>query len=443
MTPLFSDPALWTGVIVGAGAVGLPLGRKVSTHRARSRALQSQVTTAESAAAASRQQLAEAGEAIGRLHEEAEYLASVHLPALVAALQHGLADGDLPSEFLHPDVAASPTGQAFLVVRDHTRKLSIAASEQAEGSARVAVGAVTGSVMALVNELTLAITNLLNAEHDETLLARVQPIDHAASQLARRLQVVSALTDRWPGRQREDAPLLDVVRGAVSRVRDFPRVRVPYESAHYIAGRVVEPLVLALAEFLDNACRQSAPTTPVEVSILEGHNGLTIQVHDAGPGMSPEALEMAKHRLSGEHPVRLTELRNPPSFGLLGVGALAARYGFRADVDEQQSIHGGVRAVLFVPRMLLAAVPAPHQTATATAPRHRAHTAAAPAPLPPENHGFDVADDGLPMRRRHAAAPPGGPARPAAEPPSPDAGAALAAFMDGTRSARALSDEES
>ncbi|WP_181803679.1 ATP-binding protein [Streptomyces shenzhenensis] len=134
-------------------------------------------------------------------------------------------------------------------------------------------------------------------------------------------------------------------------------MEVPRESAHHVAGRYVEPVVLAMAELLDNAARHSAPTTPVEVSFLETHHGVSVQIHDAGPGMRPEAREEAARRLSGKHPVRLTELRTPPSFGHLGVGALAARYGFRVSVDEEHSVHGGVRAVLYLPRELLAAPP--------------------------------------------------------------------------------------
>jgi hypothetical protein len=278
----------------------------------------------------------------------------------------------------------------------------------------------------------------------------VQPIDHAASQLSRRLQILGVLVGMWPGRQRDDASLLDAVRGGVSRIRDFSRVRVPHESAYYVAGRYVEPVVLAVAELLDNAARHSAPTTPVEVSFLQAHNGVSIAIHDAGPGLRPEAREEATRRLSGQHPARLTELRHPPSFGHLGVGALATQYGFRATVDEEHSVHGGVRAVLFLPRELLTSPP----TAASSSPVSVEHTAPVPeapasAPRPqeyPVEQQYPVEEiDGLslPVRRRRSPAHAPRFSRPAAETPPPDSGAALAAFMHATKSARALPHEES
>ncbi|MEW2467947.1 ATP-binding protein [Streptomyces sp. NPDC046994] len=445
MNPFILDPLLAvSGGVVGAGALRLLFRKKVGEYRGH-------ITGLEAEVRAVRQQLA-------KQDEEAMHLARVRLPALIYALQHG---GNLASVSgpLHPQLIETNTGRAHEAVLQQVNDLTSATAEQAEQAARSAVRAVTSSMQALVNELQAANTHLLDREHDATLLALVQPIDHAASQLARRLQILGVLVGMWPGRQRDDASLLDAVRGGVSRIRDFSRVRVPHESPYYVAGRYVEPLVLAVAELLDNAARHSAPTTPVEVSFLQAHNGVSIAIHDAGPGLRPEAREEAARRLSGQHPVRLTELRHPPSFGHLGVGALADRYGFRAMVDEEHSVHGGVRATLFVPSALLASPPAaassaplPAEHTASSAPLPAEHTAPVPeapawAPHPqeyPAQQQYPVEEkDGLslPVRRRRFSAHEPRHSRPATETPSPDSGTALAAFIHATQSARAPEEE--
>ncbi|MEV6421724.1 sensor histidine kinase [Streptomyces sp. NPDC051662] len=374
---------------------------------------------------------------------EALHLAEARLPALVQAVLNGSSDGHAEGELRHSSLVGTPTDHAHRAVLQQVRDLAEGAGDRAEDAARSAVLAVTRSVQALVYEQQGAITHLLATEHDEKVLELVQPIDHTGSQLARRLQILGVLTGMWPGRQRDGAALLDVVRGGVSRIRDYQRVQVPKESAHYVAGRYVEPVVLAVAELLDNAARHSAPSTPVEVSILETHHGISIQIHDAGAGMPPEVREEAELRLSGRREARLTELGALPSFGHFGVGTLAKRYGFRASVDEEHSVHGGVRAVLYLPRALLTAPPETLQQES-SAPHHQPPgpgTAAVSAAH--QQPQYTIAPDGLPVRERapgRRAAPAGQQAAPA----SPEAGQALAAFVQGVASARTpTTDEES
>lgn len=450
MTPVIQDALVWapTGGMLAAGALALHYRKKAAQYRTRAGVLQDQAAEAGLRAA-------EAERGIAVRDEEAQYLAETRLPDLVYALQFGAVGADSTAAtaggLRHRRLADTVTGKAYLSVLEQVGAVAERASEHAEGAARSAVQAVTRSVQALVYEQQSAITHLLDTQHDEKFLELIQPIDHAASQLARRLQILGVLTGMWPGRQRDDAPLLETVRGGVSRIRDYHRVRVPKESAHYVAGRYVEPIVLAVAELLDNAARHSAPSTPVEVSFLEAHHGISIEIHDAGPGLRAEARDEAGRRLSGEEPIRLTELRTPPSFGHLGVGALAAQYGFRASVDEEHSVHGGVRAVLHIPRALLAAPPGESDTARTRAQGTAAGQDPAPAPRTdadpaPEEAADDAAspeyavgEDGLPLRRRATGARQGR-SRQTAEPPSPEAGQALAAFVRGTEAARNTTD---
>ncbi|MCX4853692.1 ATP-binding protein [Streptomyces canus] len=384
---------------------------------------------------------AEAAQRAAARDEEARNLAQSRLPGLVFALQNGTP----PSHgmLLHSSLANTETAAAYESVLNQVAQLLDDTSRRAEAATRSAVLACVRSVQSLVYEQQGAITRLLDTEHDPKILALVQPIDHTASQLARRLQILGVIAGMWPGRQRDDVALLDAARGAMSRIRDYTRVRTPRESRHYVAGRFVEPVVLALAELLDNAARHSPPSTPVEVKFVEAHQGVSVEIHDAGAGMSLEARQEAARRLSGQTPVRLTELRNPPSFGHLGVGELARQYGFRVQLDEDHSLHGGVRAVVFLPHALLTKPPArtepsaasEEQTAYAAPAPHIDTSATAAA------GEYEIAPDGLAVRgaRRAGPRPAERPARsPLAdsEPPPPGSGRGLAAFVQATRAAQ-------
>ncbi|WEH37876.1 ATP-binding protein (plasmid) [Streptomyces sp. AM 4-1-1] len=406
--------AVPTGAAAGAGAVAVHYRRRAAERLGVIRQLEGRVRDGE--------------QRVSARDEEARNLAAQRLPALIVALSRGDGGRHRDAGLLHPQLADTETGAAYHAVLDQVAVLANEAAERAEGAARAAVEAVVRSMQSLINEQQVAVTALQDLQSDEKTLAITIPIDHASSQLARRAQIVGILTGMWPGRQRADTPLLETIRGGVSRIRDYPRVEITGEPTAYVAGRVVEPVVLAAAELLNNAAQHSHPGTKVYVWYLEGHNGISIVIEDAGIGMAPEERERAARLLSGQNPVRITELRTPPRFGFQAIGLLAARYGFTVSV-EQQSVHGGVRAVLHLPRALLV-----------TAPTH------APAPEPaagyvpdasaPGGHPYPVAvEDGLPMRRgRRGSGLPA--AAPATSVPRPGAGRGLAAFVRGTSSAR-------
>ncbi|MFE1839827.1 ATP-binding protein [Streptomyces sviceus] len=366
--------------------------------------------------------------------EEARHLAQARLPALVYALQNGTP----PSHgvLLHPGLANTETAAAYESVLNQVAQLLDDTSRRAEAATRAAVLACVRSVQALVYEQQGGITRLLDEEDDPKVLALVQPIDHAGSQLERRLQILGVIAGMWPGRQREDVPLLDAVRGAMSRIRDYNRVKPPRKSSHFVASRFVEPVVLAVAELLDNAARHSPPSTPVEVKFVAAHHGVSVEIHDAGAGMSFEVRQEAERRLSGQYPVQLTELRTPPSFGLLGVGELGKQYGFRVSLDEDHSVHGGVRAVVFLPHSMLAGPPARTEPAS-PAPQGADAAPQVDTRVIAAAGEYEIDGDGLAKRSSRRAtgsqgAPPARRRLPGAEPPPEDFGNGLAAFVQGT-----------
>lgn len=457
---LIHDPALWvltSAVACAAGAVcaAAPYRRRAARDKAENAGLEAQLRSAGEALRHAAT-LAEARE------REESHLAQVRLPSVVRALwEDGGQDGARPAGMLHPHFEDSPFGQAHASVLHQVEELIASASQRSEAAARTAVRAVAQSLQNLAQEQLQEVDAILKRHHGSQMLADLMPVDHAAAQLARKTEVVLALVGEWPGVQQDNQPLLEAVRGGVSRIKDYTRVQIAAAPPYYVTSSEAEPLILIVAELLDNAARFSAPVTRVSVRFVDAHNGVTIEIDDAGIGMTPEALERAGHLLAGRDPVRLTELPNAAQLGHLAVGALAARYGIRVTVRE--SHYGGVSAIVFVPRALLTSPPAEEQPGAAqptvsyevlgtaavpplpTRARGAADGLVPPGPLPEESpdgaHGYSVAPDGLPVRARKTTSLPHPAAPPASQPPT-DGGLSAAAFVAGSLPQNHHTDDE-
>ena len=282
--------------------------------------------------------------------EELRHLLAVRLSAVEPAAAPepslpavGLLDADLEGT----DFAACLDGvlERFAGAVEHARS-------RADQSASAALKSSMRSLQALANEQQIAISEMQDRHDNPDVLRDLLEIDHTNAQFGRRAQAIAVLCGSWPGRQRAASALTDVVRGATSRVRDYRRVRIHGEVDIAVESRAVEPVVLAIAELLDNAARHSQPSTRVEVTVQTAHNGACVVIDDAGVGMDGRATEHAARALSGNRPVDVTRLGDPPQFGFAAIGVLSARYGFRVSVDTR-SPYGGVRAVVFLPSALL------------------------------------------------------------------------------------------
>jgi signal transduction histidine kinase len=469
MTPPTQNPVPWSLILAVAQALVLAVvlvGSGVLIRRYR-RTLR----TAEERILALRQQVAARDTDVRMRDGELRHLVHTQVPTLLRGLWQG-SGTDVPAP-LH----AALHGSAFAIARDAVlqqfREVAAQATERAEDGAKAAVSTVTRSMQGLLNDTTNAIDAMLRRHHDPAVLADANDIDHASSQLVRRAQVMNVLTGSWPGRRRRDSPLLDVVRGGVSKIRDYDRITITGEPAYSVVSGAVEPVVLAVAELLDNAARHSEPGSDVQVWFVQAHNGVSVMIDDSGVGLKPEARESAARLLTGDVQVRLTQMGSRPKFGFPVVGVLARRYGFRVGVD-QESIYGGVRAGIFLPSTLLTTVadeepqtyepaerppavvqpaaeqPAAEQPAVEDravgkparrepAPRQPAPAETAPAETAPEESAPDepgTRADGLPQRRRRTTPRPAAQERPA--PPAPvNTSANVGAFARGlTRHAR-------
>ncbi|ASU81914.1 ATP-binding protein [Nocardiopsis gilva YIM 90087] len=378
--------------------------------------------------------------------EELRYLVTIRLPKLAEALHDRpvTASGPLHDRTLAGTAFAKDVGAVVDLYTDAVRN----ARSRAEDSAKSTLRAMMRTVQSLANEQQVVLSNMQGRHDDPDVLEDLLKIDHMNAQLGRRAQATAVLCGSWPGQQRSSSPLTDVVRGATSRIRDYLRIRLRSSLNTAVTGRAVEPVVLTVAELLDNAARHSQPNTTVEVNFQPTHNGVAVTIDDAGVAMDAEELAQAERMLSGQRTPDIHRLGTPPQVGFAVAGVLAARYGFSVSVDTR-SPYGGVRAVVFLPSSLLTdGAQRPPIVEESTKPV----AAAAPTP-PPEPPGHDGADtprtadaglpSGLPRRRRlEAAEPP--PAEKNAAPvadqsgrPAQDVAAGMGAWQRGTRSGRA------
>lgn len=370
--------------------------------------------------------------------EELAHLATARLPALAESLP-------VPG-IRNERLATQGFGQSLQAVLGQFEEAVNRTRTRSDESARASLMATMRALQGLANEQQAAISTMQDRHDNGKVLQDLLEIDHMNSQFGRRAQVVAVLCGAWPGRQRAASALDDVVRGATSRIRDYLRVEAHGHADIAVVDRAVEPVVLAVAELLDNAARHSPPHTMVQVNIQRTHNGAVIVIDDGGVGMHDEELRQATQMLSGQQELDITRLSDPPQFGLPVVGLLATRYGFRVSVDSQ-SPYGGVRAVVFMPSTLLTT--APDDTPVMLTP-----------PQMPDSGEVRPTPGGLPRRRRQQ---PGEEPRPAPRPyPAPmshateaepalpgnppsdtrrraarEAAALMAALQRGTRSGRA------
>ncbi|MBO2455245.1 ATP-binding protein [Actinomadura barringtoniae] len=346
---------------------------------------------------------------------EIGHLVSVRLPELLESLHNPAVTVSGPR---HDPRALGPAYEKNI---EAMLELVAATAERvrthSDRSAKATMRAMMRAVQSLAGEQQLALSAMQERHDDPDVLAGLLQLDHMNAQLGRRAQATAVLCGSWPGQQRSASSFSDVVRGATSRIRDYLRIRVSSPVNAAVAGRVVEPVVLAVAELLDNAARHSQPDTSVEVNVQATHNGVAIVIDDAGVAMDVEELQHAARLLSGARSADVHRLGDPPQVGFAVAGVLAARYGFTVSVDSR-SPYGGVRAVVFVPNALLADVPGERPAAPLSAPAQAPAQARAQVPVPmaapvsvPEPGPVVTTAGGLPKRRRLPAAGP-----PAAEP---------------------------
>ncbi|MBN0045422.1 sensor histidine kinase [Streptomyces actuosus] len=291
--------------------------------------------------------------------EETERLALEHLPQALDRMHKGNSPREVLRQLSLEDAhfrALSP-GQLEVVktllrIVDHEEAL--------RDSSQRSFVSVARRVQAIVHQQAKELREMeedhgRNPEVFDDLLR----IDHGTAMIGRLADSVAVLGGGRPGRQWPlPVPLYSVLRGAMSRILEYPRISLDNIAKVNIRGISVEPVIHACAELLDNATRYSPPHTKVHVTATEVQTGIAIEIEDSGVSLTEEArlrleglLEQAKRAMD------LQAVSEAPRLGLAVVGRLCT--AFNMQISLRPSAYGGTRAILVVPREMVTSDPAP------------------------------------------------------------------------------------
>ncbi|MEU9303024.1 nitrate- and nitrite sensing domain-containing protein [Streptomyces sp. NPDC048269] len=291
---------------------------------------------------------------LSRLRKEAHEASGVRLPSVMRRLAAG-EHVDVETEAPRLEYEKDEVGQVGQALNSLQRAAVEAAVKQAElrrGVSEVFVNLARRNQVLLHRQLTLLDTMERRTEDTEEL-ADLFRLDHMTTRMRRHAEGLVILSGAAPSRQwRKPVQLMDVVRAAVAEVEDYERVEVRRLPRLGIAGPAVADVTHLVAELLENATVFSPPHTAVQVHGERVANGFTLEIHDRGLGMNPEALLDANLRLA-ETPD--FELSDTDRLGLFVVSRLAQRHSVK--VVLQPSPYGGTTAVVFLPAALLTEAP--------------------------------------------------------------------------------------
>ncbi|MHB9755067.1 nitrate- and nitrite sensing domain-containing protein [Streptomyces sp. BYX5S] len=310
-----------------------------------------------------------------RLRLEAHEASGVRLPGVMrrlAAGDHVDVETESPRLVYDRDEIGQ-VGQALNTLQRSAVEAAVKQAELRRGVSEVFVNLARRSQVLLHKQLTL-LDSMERRTEDTDELADLFRLDHLTTRMRRHAEGLVILSGAAPSRQwRRPVQLMDIVRAAVAEVEDYERIEVRRLPRIAVTGPAVADLTHLVAELLENATVFSPPHTAVQVVGERVANGFTLEIHDRGLGMAPDALLDANLRLA-ETPE--FELSDTDRLGLFVVSRLAQRQNIR--VSLQPSPYGGTTAVVFIPDSLLTDAPdtegagfrldRPHATRRAAAP---------------------------------------------------------------------------
>jgi signal transduction histidine kinase len=262
-----------------------------------------------------------------RLRRSALETADLELPALVSRIQ-----SDGPAVVRNVGDAVKPEGsdeigQVANAFNDVYSTAVRVAGEQAllRQNLDTIVVNLSRRTQTLVDRQLSEIDRLEERERDPDQLGTLFRIDHLGTRVRRHAESLLVLAGVEEMRRvGTAAPVLDVVRTAVSEVEQYPRVKFGVMPTDLVIPVAVDDVAHLLAELLDNATEFSAPSTQVMITsqpLLGG--GLRIQVADSGVGIPPEELVVLNERLRQPGDIDVAASR---TLGLYVVARLAARH---------------------------------------------------------------------------------------------------------------------
>ncbi|GGJ01541.1 ATPase [Streptomyces brasiliensis] len=282
---------------------------------------------------------------------------------IVPTALYRLHAGESPREVIHavldadPELRHLPDSQRDLL---RTILKTVDDEESMRDAAQRSFVNIAQRVQAIVHQQAVELREMeedhgRNPEVFDDLLR----IDHGTALIGRLADSISVIGGGRPGRQWPNpVSLYSVLRGAMSRILEYRRIELASIAKCNIKGTMVEPVIHAAAELLDNATRYSPPQTKVHVTATEVQTGVAIEIEDGGVSLSEEARARVEGMLErAKAGVDMEDLGESPRLGLAVVGRLCSTYNMQ--VSLRASAYGGVRAVLIVPSSMMTTEPAP------------------------------------------------------------------------------------
>ncbi|MGR4882517.1 nitrate- and nitrite sensing domain-containing protein [Streptomyces sp. LARHCF249] len=365
------------------------------------------------------------------LHERTVTVAEETLPDVVARLQRGQSVDDeiLPAVRGDRDEVgriSDAFARAVAVSVDGHRQL--AAERHGFGLFATGIASRTGNLVSRQLSLTEDLQDAFG--HDEALLAQLMRADQLTVGMRRQIENLLILAGgEVPDPHTEPMRIADLLREAAAEVEDFRRIERQALDETSVEPQAISQVSHLLAELLDNATRFSPPRSKVVIRAEMVADGLSVEIEDRGPRVTPERYEEMNGRLHQAPPYSVLA-QNAHRLGLFVVGHLADQLG--ATVTLRRSVYGGTSAVVIFPAELLVATEgeAPREPRPAAAaalppaPAAPEPASALPAPRPSVERGPEPVEHtaaGLPSRPAKL------PARVPVSEPEPEARPALAA----------------
>ncbi|MFG2779017.1 ATP-binding protein [Streptomyces prunicolor] len=319
---------------------------------------------------------------------EVEHFVERRLPAAVQEIR-GVPVRHEPG-LRHSSLEGSEIAGYLAVLDTLLRQTAADVRRQAEEAAGAGVRVAAEEIQAALTRAQRDIDAALDADEDQgagsTTPQALARIDHAVTLAGHTVQRLRILANSWPGVQRANCSVLEIIESARGQIPHLDAVEYVFQSETadvLVEGLIVEPVIVALTELLDNATSYSGEKASTYVQRVRA--GIRITVEDSGLGMSPLQLERAERALASGG-ADVTALAEPFSLGFLVIGRLIHQYNLRVTLSPSAS--GGVRADLLIPAERLAA------DADEDGPARRAGAAAPSAaqlrPVPPPT--FPAAD---------------------------------------------------
>ncbi|GGW71842.1 sensor histidine kinase [Streptomyces xantholiticus] len=334
-----------------------------------------------------------------RLHERTVTIAEDTLPDVVDRLQRGqvVTADTLPTVRGEQDeVGRISDAFARVVAVSVDGHRTLANERQGFGMFAAGIASRTGNLVSRQLSLTEDLQDTFG--HDEALLAQLMRSDQLTVGMRRQIENLLILAGgEIPDPHTEPMRVADLLREAAAEVEDFRRIERQALDEISVEPQAISQISHLLAELLDNATRFSPPKSKVVIRADLVADGLSVEIEDRGPRVTPAAYEEMNGRLHSAPPYAVLA-ENAHRLGLFVVGHLAEQ--LRARVTLRRSVYGGTSAVVIIPKELL--VPTEREQ-TRTSVR-----SAPPQPVPPPRRLEERKPElvlhsrsGLPSRRTH------------------------------------------